>query len=191
MALVIRKDFVYARSRSYLRRNHLPGLITDLFLVRWVLQLAIPSVAATSFCTWAAINARAKILAFGSFEIGFDVAIKRSILLDVLKKNLIFADLRSNTCLWSRFNRALCRPRCLPKWYPGQAAWYKCWKVIGECPSSERAGSWHYNCQEHYASSNTGCLIGSLDQMAFRKNLNTTIVCWLFEISLSPDDSGS
>jgi hypothetical protein len=51
MALVIRKDFVYARSRSNLRRNHLPGLITDLFLVRWVLQLAIPSVAATSLCT--------------------------------------------------------------------------------------------------------------------------------------------
>jgi len=51
MALAIRKDLINARSRSDLCSNHLSGLLTNLLLVRRVLQLAIPSIAGTSFRT--------------------------------------------------------------------------------------------------------------------------------------------
>lgn len=51
MALVVRINFVYARSCSDLCSNHLTGFITDLLLVGRILELAIPSVTTTSLGT--------------------------------------------------------------------------------------------------------------------------------------------
>jgi len=171
MALAIRKDLINARSRSDLCSNHLAGLLTNLLLVCRVLQLAIPSIAGTSFRTWAAVKTRAKGLAFGSFEVGFDVVVKRYTLGNVLR-NIIWSDLHSNTCLWSKFHRALSRPRSWPKWFLGQASWYRYCRVIGECPSSGKGDTWHCCCLKSRVGSNIGCLIISLDQTVFRRNYN-------------------